>query len=274
MWVLTLGVHMPHRRVRKDASLDHVVAVSSAVDELVKQRGGSVHLIGYSLGGMFIYQAAAFRRCKDIASLITMMGSPVDILRNFPILFTAGVLSNLLHAAEEWCAFRWRVCRFARLDHKLGFQAAEPATGTASPADDAALLDDEEALKSWSRRDVFSVVRALLRGQVLRCEHLSMTLWFTNRMMSGGFVIAGQTVSLADLSVPILHFRGSRDDFLPGRAVCPRLSVWFRMTKCLGGRLMLDTWVWWWEPEPVRKSGPPSTNGWIIGTAADRSRCR
>ena len=39
-----------------------------------------------------------------------------------------------------------------------------------------------------------------------------------NRMASGGFVIDGHTVTLADLTCPILYFVGSRDEMgRPGR---------------------------------------------------------
>jgi putative long chain acyl-CoA synthase len=45
---------------------DHVVAVSDAVDLVTAATGRSVHLAGYSQGGMFCYQAAAYRRSRDL----------------------------------------------------------------------------------------------------------------------------------------------------------------------------------------------------------------
>jgi len=63
---------------------DHVSAVSASVDAIVAATGKSVHLLGYSQGGMFCYQVAAFRQSKDIASLVTF-GSPVDIRQNLPV---------------------------------------------------------------------------------------------------------------------------------------------------------------------------------------------
>src|SRR5579859_963481 len=50
---------------------DHVLAVSDAVDRVVAATGKSVVLSGYSQGGMFAYQTAAYRRGKDIDSLVT-----------------------------------------------------------------------------------------------------------------------------------------------------------------------------------------------------------
>src|SRR5262245_6193612 len=57
---------------------DHVRAVADAVDRVRHATGHDVHLCGYSQGGMFCYQAAAFRHSRSVASLVTM-GSPVDL---------------------------------------------------------------------------------------------------------------------------------------------------------------------------------------------------
>ena len=49
---------------------DHVVALSEAIDTVKEVTGRDVHLAGYSQGGMFAYQAAAYRRSKDLASIV------------------------------------------------------------------------------------------------------------------------------------------------------------------------------------------------------------
>ncbi len=54
------------------------MALVGVISSPTKHTGSDVHLAGYSQGGMFAYQAAAFRRCKGIASLITF-GSPVEL---------------------------------------------------------------------------------------------------------------------------------------------------------------------------------------------------
>ena len=41
---------------------DHVVALSEAIDTIKTVTGRDVHLAGYSQGGMFAYQTAAYRR--------------------------------------------------------------------------------------------------------------------------------------------------------------------------------------------------------------------
>jgi len=48
-----------------------VLAVSDAVDRVRELTGRDVHLAGYSQGGMFCYQTAAYRRGVGIDSVIT-----------------------------------------------------------------------------------------------------------------------------------------------------------------------------------------------------------
>lgn len=50
---------------------DHVVAISEVIDKVHEHTGRDVHLGGYSQGGMFCYQAAAYRGGRNLASLIT-----------------------------------------------------------------------------------------------------------------------------------------------------------------------------------------------------------
>ncbi|MFN3601532.1 MAG: acyl-CoA synthetase, partial [Dietzia sp.] len=83
-WVIDFG--SPDR---EDGGLertltDHVVAVSEAVDLVTAATGRSVHLGGYSQGGMFCYQAAAYRRSRDLESVVTF-GSPVDWRGSAPL---------------------------------------------------------------------------------------------------------------------------------------------------------------------------------------------
>ena len=73
---------------------DHVLAVSDAVDRVSAATGQDVILSGYSQGGMFTYQAAAYRRGKNIDSLVTF-GSPVDGKAPLPIPLSSEAASRL-----------------------------------------------------------------------------------------------------------------------------------------------------------------------------------
>jgi len=198
---------------------DHVLAVSAAVDCIVEKTQKNVHLLGYSQGGMFVYQTAAFRRCKGIASCITL-GSPVDLLRNLPVAVKPSVLSGVLHSAERLISRPLEEVPFLPgWITSIGFKLASPRQELRHFLLMLRLLDDEEALKRMepTRRFLGGEGFVAWPGPALR--NFVEEFVVHNRMVSGGFVIAGRTVSLSDIDVPVLYFRGLRDDFARPRAV-------------------------------------------------------
>src|SRR6202012_5203691 len=76
-WVVDFGAPEEEEGGLERTLADHVLAVSDAVDRVREATGRDVHLGGYSQGGMFVYQTAAYRRNDGLGSLITF-GSPVD----------------------------------------------------------------------------------------------------------------------------------------------------------------------------------------------------
>ena len=66
---------------------------ATIIDQLRAHTGRDVHLSGYSQGGMFAYQAAAYRRSRNIAGLVTF-GSPVDTLAGLPFGIPAGLATD------------------------------------------------------------------------------------------------------------------------------------------------------------------------------------
>src|SRR6201981_3664285 len=101
---------------------DHVVALSEAIDTVKQVTGRDVHLAGYSQGGMFAYQTAAYRRSKDLASIIAF-GAPVDTLAALPM----NMPPSLAPAAADFMADHV----FSRIDipgwlARTGFQMLDP----------------------------------------------------------------------------------------------------------------------------------------------------
>ncbi|MDN5757108.1 MAG: acyl-CoA synthetase, partial [Tomitella sp.] len=92
-WVIDFG--SPEREAGGLARnlADHIVAVSQAVDLIRDVTGRDVHLSGYSQGGMFAYQTAAYRKSEGLASVITF-GSPVDTLAALPYGLPASFASR------------------------------------------------------------------------------------------------------------------------------------------------------------------------------------
>src|SRR2546423_143955 len=90
----------------EEASPDEL-AVGHRLHELA---GRDVHLGGYSQGGMFCYQAAAYRRGEGIDSVITF-GSPVDTRQGMPFGLPERVASDaadlLADAFRGWALPAW-----------------------------------------------------------------------------------------------------------------------------------------------------------------------
>ncbi|MCB0945677.1 MAG: acyl-CoA synthetase, partial [Mycobacterium sp.] len=69
-WVIDFGSPDEVEGGMERTLTDHIVALDAAIDAVKDTTGQDVHLAGYSQGGMFCYQTAAYRRSKDIASII------------------------------------------------------------------------------------------------------------------------------------------------------------------------------------------------------------
>src|ERR1700677_3736788 len=98
-WVIDFGSPDKVEGGMRRTLADHIVALSEALNLIAEITGQDVHLAGYSQGGMFCYQAAAYRRSKSIASIITF-GAPVDTLAALPM----GLPPNLAPGVANFMA--------------------------------------------------------------------------------------------------------------------------------------------------------------------------
>ncbi|MGH8860445.1 MAG: alpha/beta fold hydrolase, partial [Jatrophihabitantaceae bacterium] len=187
---------------------DHVVAVSEAIDTVRERTGHDVVLGGYSQGGMFAYQAAAFRRCKGIDSLVTF-GSPVDSSAPLPIPLSPEAASRLAGSLIDSGLFRkiavpgW----FSR----LGFKLLTPAKSVQDRVSFLMALHDRDALlpRERQRRFIESDGWTAWSGPAV-VQFLEMYFQH-NRMLEGGFVVDERLVTLADIEIPVLTVVGSTD---------------------------------------------------------------
>ena len=187
---------------------DHVVALSEAIDTVKDITGRDVHLAGYSQGGMFAYQAAAYRQSRDLASIVAF-GSPVDTLAALPMGLPAGLASG----AADFMADHV----FSRLDipgwlARTGFQMLDPIKTAQSRLDFLRQLHDREALlpREQQRRFLDSEGWIAYPGPAL--AELLKQFIAHNRMMTGGFAIHGKLVTLSDITCPVLAVVGEVDD--------------------------------------------------------------
>lgn len=189
---------------------DHVRAVSQAIDRVRDATGRDVHLAGYSQGGMFCYQAAAFRKSAGLASIITM-GSPVDLHRQLAIdeAVTERLVAGLRSIVE------WPLSRIEGLPGMFtstGFKLLSARKEALQLVDFVKNLHDRNALEKREAKRLFLGGEGFVAWPGPAFRKFVDDVIVGNRMASGGFVIDGHAVTLADLTCPILYFVGTRDE--------------------------------------------------------------
>lgn len=232
---------------------DHVRAVVESVQQARELTGRDVHLCGYSQGGMFAYQAAAYLHGKGIRSVITF-GSPVDIHRNLPAISNdvARALARFLEPSI--LPIIERIEGLPGVLTSTGFKLLSPRKEIEQRLDFVRKLHDRNALVRRESRRRFLGGEGFVAwpGPALRAFVEDFVVH--NRMLSGGFIINGRTVSLADIRCPILAFVGDTDDFARPATVraiaeaAPEADVEFARLKAghfglvVGSRAMSSTW--------------------------------
>jgi putative long chain acyl-CoA synthase len=211
VWVIDFGIPENEEGGLERTLDDHVQAVNHAIDHVRAATSSDLHLAGYSQGGMFCYQTAAYRRGEGIKSLITF-GSPVDVHRNLimggeaasrVIDSLSGLVRSGLSAMDAlpgtFSSRGFRILSAGKeVRHMLSFVAN---------------LHDREALMRGesSRRFLHGEGFVAWPGPALRNFYEQFVV--ENRMSQGGFVIDGRSLTLADITCPILYFLGERDEF-------------------------------------------------------------
>lgn len=229
---------------------DHIVALSQAIDTVHDATGQDVHLVGYSQGGMWSYQVAAYRRSKNVASIVTF-GSPVDTLAALPM----GIPANLAPGAANFMADHV----FNRLNipswlARTGFQMMDPIKTAQARIDFVRQLHDREALLPREQQRRFLEREGWIAWSGPAISELLKQFIAHNRMMTGGFAINGQMVTLTDITCPVLAFVGEVDDIgqpasVRGiRRAAPNTDVYESLIRTghfglvVGSRAALQSW--------------------------------
>lgn len=207
-WVIDFG--SPDREAGGLARnlADHIVAVSQAVDTVIAETGRDVHLSGYSQGGMFAYQAAAYRQSAGLASVVTF-GSPVDTLAALPFGLPAGLATRSADFLADNIISRLYLPAWAS---RIGFQLLDPAKTVKSRLDFVRQLHDRDALLPREAQRRFLEKDGFVAYSGPAIAELLKQFIAHNRMITGGFVIEGKLVSLAEITCPVLAFIGEVDD--------------------------------------------------------------
>jgi putative long chain acyl-CoA synthase len=226
-WVIDFGAPERERGGLERTLADHVLAVSEAIDRVREQTGRDIHLAGYSQGGMFCYQAAAYRRNDGLESLVTF-GSPVDTRLGMPF----GLPERVAVELAQVIAFAFRGGGVPAWLSRYGFRLLDPVKSVRNRLDFLLQLHDREALlpRESQRRFLEGEGWVAWPGPAL-AEFVNQFV-ASNRMLEGGFVIADKLLSLADVALPILTVVGTVDEIAPTagvraiRQAAPRADVY------------------------------------------------
>ncbi len=214
-WVIDFGAPEKEEGGLERSLTDHVLAVSEAITLIAEEAGRDVHIGGYSQGGMFCYQAAAYRRSESIASVI-VFGSPVDTRGTL----TFGMPEELLTRGAAFLAdnvlARTALPAWAS---RTGFRLMDPAKSLRQRLQFIRQLHDREALLPRERQRQFLETDGWVAWPGPALAEVVKQFGVHNRMVSGGFVIENRLVTLADMQCPVLAFVGETDDIAPARTV-------------------------------------------------------
>jgi putative long chain acyl-CoA synthase len=217
-WVVDFGAPEDEEGGMARTLDDHVRSVASALARTRELTGRDVHVAGYSQGGMFAYEAAALAHSEGIASVITF-GSPVDIHKNLPNV-GSDVARRLLRAVAPVVEMPLdRIEGLPGALTSLGFKMLTPRKELQQVADFVRKLHDRQALAKRESRRRFLGGEGFVSWPGPALRRFFDDFIVHNRLVSGGLVIDGRTVTLRDIRCPVLYFLGHRDDFARPPAV-------------------------------------------------------
>ncbi len=213
-WVIDFGAPEREKGGLERTLADHVLAVSEAVDQVRARTGRDVHLAGYSQGGMFVYQVAAYRRNAGLASLITF-GSPVDTRQGAPF----GIPGRFAGEVAEVLTLLFRGGGVPAWFSRNGFLLLDPVKSARNRIEFLLQLHDREALLPRERQRRFLEADGWVAWPGPALAEFVNQFVAHNRMLEGGFVIDDHLLSLADIAVPVLSVVGTVDEIAPAGGV-------------------------------------------------------
>ena len=177
--------------------------------------GRPVHVIGWSLGGIFSLLTAADRSDLPIASL-TVVGSPFDV----SLVPLVAPLRPLLNLTEG----RGAITRAYRLMGgapkplvKWAFQLSSFQKLVTKPVALATHLDDADFLAQIEAVDRFTDGMIAYPGRTF--GQLYHRFVKGNALRAGEMELGDRTIRIADINVPVLVFAGATDGIAPVAAV-------------------------------------------------------
>jgi polyhydroxyalkanoate synthase len=249
----------------RNLGMEHWIeeVVPTAIREASAHAGGRpVHVVGWSLGGVFALLAAAADPTLPIGS-ITAIGSPFDV-REVPLVAPLRPLLNFTDG-------RGAITRLYQVAGgapqplvRWAFQLSSFQKLVTKPIAIVRNLDDADYLAQIEAVDRFTANMIAYPGRTF--GQLYHRLLKGNGLVDGTFDLEGRTISVAAISAPVLVFGGASDGIAPipsVRAAVPLLtgSREVRFEIVPGGHLgmltgrgarastwrVLDEWIEQWS---------------------------
>jgi len=261
-----------------------------AIETVSEHAGGRpVHVVGWSLGGIFALLSAADRADLPIASL-AVIGSPVDV-KKVPLVAPVRPLLNLTQGRGA----------ITRAYQALGgipvplvnwaFTAASVQKVLTKPLAILTHLDDTEFLAQLEAVDRFMDNMTAYPGRTF--GQLYHRFVRGNALAGGSMKLGDRTVDLSTVTVPVLVFAGATDGIAPMASVRPLVDlltgsedVRFEIVPgghlgMLTGRaargttwLALDEWVTQWSGREVAVTTSTKKKAAARRTAAKKATAK
>lgn len=265
----------------RNLGMEHWIdeVIPTAIREASAHAGGRpVHLVGWSLGGIFTMLTAADSPDLPIAS-VTIVGSPVDVSL-VPLVAPFRPLLNLTEGRGLITRSYQAIGGAPKPLVKWAFQLSSFQKLVTKPLALATHLDDADFLAQIEAVDRFMGGMIAYPGRTF--GQLYHRFVKGNALVTGSMELDDRTISLADITAPVLVFAGATDGIAPVaavKAVVPLLtgSPEVRFEIVPGGHLgmltgrgartttwrAMDEWISQWstpdtppDPTPKPKTKP------------------
>jgi len=203
----------------RDLGMEHWIeeVVPTAVREVSAHAGGrAVHVVGWSLGGTFALLAAAADASLPIASIM-IVGTPFDV-RQVPLVAPLRPLLSLTDGRGAITRIYQAAGGAPQPLVRWAFQLSSFQKLVTKPLAIARHLDDADYLAQIEAVDRFTAHMIAYPGRTF--GQLYHRLLKGNALVDGTFDLDdGRTLSIGDVTVPVLVVGGANDGIAPIGAV-------------------------------------------------------
>ncbi|MCW2620888.1 MAG: alpha/beta hydrolase fold protein [Frankiales bacterium] len=212
-------ISFKNRRLGMEHWIEEVIP--EAIKSVSEHAGDRpVHVIGWSLGGIFAALAAADRPDLPIASL-TVVGSPVDV-KQVPMVAPLRPILRLTDGGVVTQLYRL----LGGAPKPLVRRAFQLSSGTklfTKPLATLQHLDDAEWLAQIEAVDRFTANMIAYPGRTF--GQLYHRMLKANQLLTGKVNLSGHEIDFANITAPVLVFGGNTDGIAPINAVRPIVDL-------------------------------------------------